>query len=228
MDLSVGGPSGRTSSYPEDMPADDLPAYWHKFWELYADSFIAPLKPNDSLGNFVRNPSITGPYAEAWIRAMARNMLPQFRISTGAVLRPSDLERNLKSVAQCDLIVWNPSELPAIFEQGDFALVPTHSVHAIIEIKRSCSSFRALANQLEVRRKLLQPKSRRNLLGVIVNHSGPVFPGESKPNWLADARWNRDFPIVALLSNHATPNTSDIMAFIYFLAQIAGHNEQIS
>jgi hypothetical protein len=203
----------------------ELPEYWHRFWQLYADSFVAPLKSSELLKRFVTNPNVMGLYAEAWIRSLTRSMLPQFRISTGAVIRASDLQHNLQEVSQCDLIVWNPSELPAIFEQGDFALVPTHSVHAIIEIKRSCSDIDSLTKQLQDRRKLLQVKCRQNLLGVVLEHSNSLFTGETAPNWLSDGRWIQEYPLVALLSNKMTPYENDIMALIYFLAQVAGHNE---
>ena len=155
-------------------------------------------------------------------------MLPQFRISTGAVIRASDLTRDLREVSQCDLIIWDPSELPAIFEQGDFALVPTHSVHALIEIKRSCSDIGSLVKQLEDRRKLLRVKCRQNLLGVVLEHSNTLFAGETTPNWLSDGRWAQEYPLVALLSNEMAPYRNDIMALIYFLAQVAGHNELAS
>lgn len=66
------------------MMENDSPEYWHLFWQLYAESFIHSLKSNALLGKFIANPDVTGSYAEAWIRSMVRNMLPQFRISTGA------------------------------------------------------------------------------------------------------------------------------------------------
>ncbi len=210
------------------MTDSELPEYWHRYWQLYADSFVAPLKSSELLKKFVTNPNVTGLYAEAWIRSLTRSMLPQFRISTGAVIRASDLNRDLREVSQCDLIVWDPSELPAIFEQGDFALVPTHSVHAIIEIKRSCTDISSLMKQLEDRRKLLQVKCRQNLLGIVLEHSSALFIGETAPNWLSDLRWTQEYPLVALLSNEMTPYTNDIMALIYFLAQVAGHNELAS
>jgi hypothetical protein len=62
----------------------NLPDYWHKFWKLYANSFIAPLKSNDLLKQLAANPNVTGLYAEAWIRSFAKSMLPQFGISTSA------------------------------------------------------------------------------------------------------------------------------------------------
>lgn len=144
------------------------------------------------------------------------------------MIRSSDQTRDLKSIPQCDLIIWDPSELPALFEQDDFALVPTQCVHAIIEIKRSCSNLDDLVNQLENRKKLLRIDCCKHLLGVVIEHSKSLFDGEVRPNWLIDKRWQQNYPIVSLLSTNIDPNADDIMAFIYFLAQVAGHRELAS
>src|ERR1700675_4881940 len=102
---------------------------WNGYWDLYARAFAQPLLLNGSLSGFVANPNVTGAYAETWIRSMARNMLGhRFRVSTGAVIRSNDRARGARSVRQCDLIVWDPSEMPAIFESSEFALVPIFSV----------------------------------------------------------------------------------------------------
>lgn len=58
------------------MAEDELPKYWEQFWQLYAESFIFPLKSNELLSKFIANPNATGLYAEAWIRSMAKNMMP--------------------------------------------------------------------------------------------------------------------------------------------------------
>ena len=93
-----------------------------EYWDLYARAFGQPLQANGLFSGFVKNPHVTGAYAEAWIRSMTRSMLGhRFRISTGAVIRACDKKRS-GHVPQCDLIVWDPSEMPAIFESGDFAL----------------------------------------------------------------------------------------------------------
>ena len=206
----------------------DLTGYWHRFWQSYADAFIAPLKSSELLRQFVANSNVTGLYAEAWMRSIAHIMLPQFRISTGAVIRPSDQTKDLKSVLQCDLIVWDPSQLPAILEQGDFALVPTHSVRAIIEIKRTCSNIGDLVKQLEDRRELLRIDCRQNLLGVVVENSKPLFSGDVNPEWLKHPTWQSECATVSLLSSDMKPHTNDIMAYIYFLSQVAGHFQIVS
>src|SRR5437879_2959525 len=108
-----------------------------EYWKLYAQAFAQPFQANALFSNFVTNPAVTGAYAEEYVRSMIKGMLGhRFRISTGAVIRSQDKTR-AASVPQCDVIVWDPSELPAIFESGEFALVPLFSVRAVIEVKRT-------------------------------------------------------------------------------------------
>ena len=204
---------------------------WGEYWDLYARAFGQPLQANGLLSNFVTNSNVTGAYAEAWVRAMTRNMLGhRFRISTGTVIRSCDKMRGLADVPQCDLIVWDPSEMPAIFECSEFALVPLFATRAIIEIKRTGkkSEREDLTEQLKKRQNLLPTMSQMNfVLGVILNDNDdpqPLFNDEHMltPNWLEE-HWLRSAgvpPVTRILCNNE-PDTNGIMAFIYFLAQVA-------
>lgn len=200
---------------------------WKDYWTDYVEAFAHPLTANGLVGRFVANPNVTGAYAETWLRSIAASMLPQYRISTGAVLRPSDRNGDLRSVPQCDLIIWDPSDMPALFEKNDFALVPWYSARAIIEIKRSCTDVADLRTQLEHRRNNLLRKYRRNILGVVVSHPVSLFEDEANPKWLKDAKWDKDIPITRLLGDDpAQADTSGVLVFIYFLSQLAGHGTQ--
>jgi hypothetical protein len=191
-----------------------------EYWDAYAQAFAQPLQANGLLSRFVKNPNVTGSYAEAWVRSMTRNMLGhRFRISTGAVVRATDKIRDL-SVPQCDLIVWDPSEMPAIFESAEFALVPLFAARAIIEVKRT-GEVAELAEQLNERRKLLPHLGP--VLGVLINHPQPLFGSrDATPGWLAEHD-DGEPRITRLLDGNETPDTNGSMAFIYFLAQVAGH-----
>jgi hypothetical protein len=200
----------------------DPSGHWKEYWDNYAKAFAYPLTANGLVGKFVANPAVTGAYAEAWIRSMAASMLPRYRISSGAVLRPSDPRGGLRRVPQCDLIIWDPSELPALFEQGDFALVPWWSVRALVEIKRSIGNTNQIRKQLGRLRERLLQEYRRNVLGVVVSHRSPLFEGEVNERWLSDPRWNDELPVIRLLSqNPLEVDTDGVLAFVYFLAQIA-------
>ena len=206
------------------------------FWDAYAGAFAQPLQASGYLGKFVTNPNVTGAYAEAWVRSMTKNMLGhRFRVSTGAVIRSSDPVRGLKSVSQCDLIVWDPSEMPAIFESGEFALVPFFAARAIIEIKRTCNKG-DLCEQLKKLRDLLPAFGP--VLGVVIDHPHRLFDQvPCTPDWLKhfkyeaglQTRYNiaKEPPMTSLLQGNQ-PDTDGIMAFIYFLAQIAGHKSEIA
>jgi hypothetical protein len=119
--------------------------------------------------------------------------------------------------------VWDPSELPGLFEYGEFALVPFATARAIIEIKRTLSDPTKLLDQLRERRRLLA--QRRQTLGVVVSHPTKLFDRECKPDWLSERR--RDPPMTRLLDNDNRPDTDGILAFIYFLAQVAGHDRLV-
>lgn len=197
---------------------------WQEYWRTYAEAFAQPLQANNLISRFVTEPNVTGAYAEAWVRATAKNMLSyRYRISTGAVIRPTDSYRGLDSVRQCDLIVWDPSELPGLFEYGEFALVPFAAARAIIEIKRTISTPQKLLDQLRERQKLIP--QRKQILGVVVTHPSPLFDRECDPDWLS--QHGSSPPMTRLLDKDNRPDTDGIMAFIYFLAQIAGHNRVV-
>jgi hypothetical protein len=202
------------------------------YWNLYARAFAQPFQANALFSSFVTNPAITGAYAEAYVRSTIKSMLGQrYRISTGAVTRSQD--RTQANVPQCDVIVWDPSELPAIFESGEFALVPLFSVRAIIEVKRSGtrSEREALTQQLKERQSLLADMSDMQfVLGVLVNDDDPQpwFNDKRKPSpdWLEDYCLNNPGkpPVTRLLHNNE-PDMNGIMAFIYFLAQVASRKK---
>ena len=203
---------------------------WQAHWAAYAEAFAQPMQANGLVSRFVTNSNVTGSYAEAWIRSTARNMLGgKFRISTGAVIRSSDAGRGLGSVPQCDLIVWDPSELPGLFEQGDFALVPLAAVRGLIEIKRTISSEEALKQQLLDRRRLVPPAGF--LLGVVVSHSSALRDFECTTDWVAQRQRTpaglTSPAMTRLLDADNRPDTDGVLAFIYFLAQIAGHSRLV-
>jgi hypothetical protein len=208
------------------MPMINTSTAWREHWDAYVQAFAQPIQANGLVSQFVTNRVVTGAYAETWVRSMTKNMLGhRFRISTGAVIRATDQVRGLSSVPQCDLIVWDPSDMPAIFESADFALVPLFAARAIIEIERKVSNKEKLIQQLKRRRQLLPTLDR--VLGIVINHPRPLFDEECKPNWL-DERKTLEPPITRLLDRHNKPDRDGIFAFIYFLAQVAGHSGRTS
>ncbi len=199
---------------------------WRGFWHGYAEAFGYPLRADSTLGWFVANPSVTGAYAEAWLRCTVRSMLPQYRVSTGAILKSLDKSRDLRKIPQCDLIIWDPSELPALFEQGEFALVPWFSVRAVLEVKRTCSAISKLERQL--RKVQDRVPDWHNVLGVVIRHSSPLFDVEVCENW-QEKRRSIDRPAMTrLLDNKGQVDTDGLFAFLYFVSQIAGHGRRLA
>ncbi|MDP3738697.1 MAG: hypothetical protein Q8R02_14985 [Hyphomonadaceae bacterium] len=195
-----------------------------RFWESFASAFAHPFEANGALSQFVTNPDVTGAYAEAWVRWAARSMLPAFRVSTGAIILTSDAthEADLTSVPQLDLIIWDPTELPALFEQGEFAVVHQHAARAIIEVKRSLPDKEKAVAQLQRQRMRLSSELRANALGVVVQHYAPLFKGRMSPGWPGDSARPPEPAFTRLLdSGTHKPDAKGIFAFIYFLSHVA-------
>jgi len=106
------------------------------FLDKLAHQLIHEIAPNNAIVTFADNSDVIGAFAEASVRQFVSKMVAPARVSTGAVISET-LCRNPAEVPQIDTIIWTPTPLPAIFEVGDFALVPNTSVHGILEIKRS-------------------------------------------------------------------------------------------
>jgi hypothetical protein len=192
-----------------------------EFWKDYAEAFAHPLTSNGILSRFVTNQNVTGAYAEVWVKSMVTTMLPTYRVSTGTVIRSSDRMRN-QTNPQCDLIIWDPTVLPALFEKDEFALVPIHSARAIIEVKRTAAPMEKFQRQLEERRRVLFHEYRRYVLGVVLSHQKSLFQYRVDENWLDDLSSTSPPAITRLLNkktNRADPD--GMFAFIYFLFQVA-------
>jgi hypothetical protein len=197
-------------------------AKMQEFWQDYATAFAHPLTSNGILGKFVTNQNVTGAYAEVWVKSLTRSMLHNYRVSTGTIIRSSD--RMLDQLnPQCDMIIWTPAELPALFEKDDFALVPSFSARAIIEVERTCKSITDFQHQLQERQKVLLHEYQKYVLGVVVSHETPLFQHSVEENWLNHLGHESEPAITRLLDKKTNQVDPDgVFAFIYFLSQVAG------
>lgn len=212
--------------HDDDQAKSGFPAEYYAYWADFAEAFAHPLTNNGLISKFITNPCVTGAYGEAWVQFMVKSMTPKFRVSTGAIIRAGDrIRKNLRSIPQCDLIIWDPSELPALFEQGSFALVPLFSVRAIIEVKRTCDKISELEAQLRSQQEYLPRVHQKNVLGVVISNNRPLFSEKVEPDWLKNPKWLEKPAITRLLSNDNLADTDGVLAFIYFLAQVCGHND---
>lgn len=206
----------------EDAEAANLEL--ERFWHRFASAFAHPFTANGALSEFVRNTAVTGAYAEAWVRWAARVMLPHLRVSTGAIIRTSDAvwHSDLSQVPQLDLILWDPTELPPLFEQGDFALVHTQSARGLIEVKRTLDSEQNTRDQLRKQKARLLPEYRGNVLCVVVSHPKPLFRGHVHPGWPADKNRVEELALTRLLDESTSaPDPNGVFALIYLLSHVA-------
>jgi len=189
----------------------------------FAEAFAHPLQANGLLGDFVSNSSVTGAYAEAWVRFLAQQMITNLTISTGAITRKSDSGsvEDLRRLPQIDLLLWDHTELPAPFRVGDFALVHALAARGIIEVKRSITtSIEDVHAQLERQRRRLFPEYRKNVLCVVVAHTAPIS-GTLSPGWVPRQRAGDPVCVVRLLDGDSRPDVDGIFGLIYFLSHLA-------
>jgi hypothetical protein len=118
-----------------------------KFIRKVVEQLTHELRPNDALKAFTTNPVLIGQYAEESVRRLVARRVAPLRVSTGAVVDPATTPD--PKLPQVDTIVWTPSPAPALFEAGDFGLIPRGSSMGILEIKRS--NYRGVVRALTQR-----------------------------------------------------------------------------
>ena len=104
-----------------------------KYLEFIASQLVHELTPVLSVKGVTANTDLLGKYTEAAVARLVRRVVHPMHVSTGAVIDypiPVPLR-------QIDLIIWAPFPAPAVFEVGEFALVPKSSAFGVIEVKRS-------------------------------------------------------------------------------------------
>jgi hypothetical protein len=104
------------------------------FLQKLAAPLLDELRAVKYLKDFAANTDVIGAHAEAVVRRLVSRTVSPLRVSTGAVI---DEALDPKNVPQVDTIIWSPNPMPALFEVGDFGIVPRGSVMALMEIKRS-------------------------------------------------------------------------------------------
>jgi hypothetical protein len=109
------------------------------FLEQLAPHILAELKPPEDLKKFTRNSDVVGHYVEASVRQLVRRYLAPIRVCTGAVIDQAQSPGSEK-IPQLDTIAWIPGPVSAVFEVGEFGLVPRSSCLGILEVKSSAYS----------------------------------------------------------------------------------------
>jgi hypothetical protein len=189
-----------------------------KYFQAVFDEVSQELTAPSRIKTFTHNPDVIGAHAEAVVRRLFKCVLAPYRISTGSIISPEQFEN--KMLPQIDVIIWTPAPIPALFEAGDFALVPRRGVAGISEIKRSCysgvgkkiESVLNKAPELTSDFKTLQPLA----LGVVI-----VRESTQSDNALDDLI-SRNLSVVLIdqIGDEYKPNSKGISGLINFLAAV--------
>jgi hypothetical protein len=147
-----------------------------EFLNLVATPIVDELKAVDGLKKFTTNTDVIGKHAETAVRRLVGRIVHPLRVSTGAVIS-EELCANPESVPQLDTIIWQPCPAPALFEVGDFGLVPRGSSMAIMEIKRSAYSGVG---------KKLRARLDESLVRKLVADDPPGWTGTDQPELYPD------------------------------------------
>jgi hypothetical protein len=105
------------------------------FLQQLAPQIVAEIQTAAEIKRFTSNTAIIGLYVEASVRQFIRKYLSPIRVSTGGVIDQDQTPGGY--TPQLDTIAWIPGPVAAVFEIGDFGLVPRSSCLGILEIKSS-------------------------------------------------------------------------------------------
>jgi hypothetical protein len=105
------------------------------FLKQLAPQIVAEIQKATEIRKFTNNADIVGKYVEASVRRFVRKYLAPIRVSTGGVIDENQTPG--ASIPKLDTIAWIPGPVAAVFEVGDFGLVPRSSCLGILEIKSS-------------------------------------------------------------------------------------------
>lgn len=108
------------------------------FLRQLAPQIVAEIQTAVQIKKFTNNTALIGQYVETNIRQFVRRYLSPIRVSTGGVIDQDQTPGAY--IPQLDMIAWIPGPVAAIFEVGDFGLVPRSSCLGILEIKSSAYS----------------------------------------------------------------------------------------
>jgi hypothetical protein len=147
----------------------------HLYLELLGRQLAHELTAHETIRDFVgSNSDLIGKYAEASVRSFIARVVSPLKVSTGTIIYEGNIKTKLP---QLDVIVWSPAPVPAVFENGDFAIVPRGSAHGFLEIKSSSYSSGAIeeiAERLQYHDELIQPRwdGYFGALGVVCVETG--------------------------------------------------------
>lgn len=201
------------------------------FLKQLAPQIVAELKPPKELKTFTNNSDIIGDYVEAGVRQFVRKYLSPIRVSTGGVIDQNQSPGG--HIDQLDTIAWIPGPVAAVFEFGDFGLVPRSSCLGILEIKSSAYSGAVEKLEERTRKTFVDPITadldERGMEGELQGWFSTRCFGMGIVSFLqenqrgnAQLKELRDADRVAVIfeedGEESKPQVDDIYRFLNFLA----------
>jgi hypothetical protein len=107
-----------------------------QFLDFVAQQLVREMETAKELATFTKNSDLKGKYIEAVVRRFVRNAVHPFRVCTGSVL-DNELTASGAKLRSIDTLIWAPNPVPALFDAGEFAMVPRSSAFGLLEIKLS-------------------------------------------------------------------------------------------
>jgi hypothetical protein len=143
-----------------------------EFLRLLAPHIVGELRPPTEIKEFTKNTAAIGAYVEGAVRELIRRQVHPLRVATGAVIDEANKPGDPR-LPQLDTIVWAPSPAPAVFQVGDFALVPRSSSFGVLEIKSSAYDTTDLDKRLS---KTIAKRVTADALPIEKQELGQVVP----------------------------------------------------
>lgn len=186
------------------------------FLVVLGQQLAQELTAHETIRNFVgRHPALIGSYAEASLRKFIADVVSPLNVSTGTIIYEGNIG---KKPPQLDAIIWSPAPVPAVFEKGDFAIIPRGSAHGFIEIKSSSytSAGDDIANKLAFDEELIQPRPE-GYVGAL----GVVCVATKLDKRLRQlVHDNRAVVLLTMRGNKVEPNIDGIWALVNFLTKL--------
>jgi hypothetical protein len=203
-----------------------------EFLRLLAPQIVAEIETAEQIKEFTNNTDIIGAYVEASVRRFIRNYLAPIRVSTGGVIDQNQTPR--EHIPQLDIIAWIPGPVAAVFEVGDFGLVPRSSCLGLLEIKSSAypKGVKDLDERTDpafftpVTEPLTELESRtlalnNQPLGLSLGVISLLKKGQRRTSKLEELRQqNRVAVIYAQVGDEFVPQGRDIYRLINFLTKL--------
>jgi hypothetical protein len=202
-------------------PAKQVLTRAQEFLHMLAERIVDDIQPPSGVWKMTHNTDVTGAYAEQAVRELVRRYVSPLRVSSGSVVDVSNEPG--ECVPQLDTIIWAPCPVAAIYERGDFAVVPRGSSFGVLEIKSSGSNIDRIQEQIS-------PEVVKHVTADTLSVEGGFFPGLGvicvlgRDHFAAFEKLPRGRVVALFHQNDGdgklVPQTQDIYQLVNFLSNV--------